>query len=97
MDEPWSKPDLLFLSSALKQGMSFAEAAGFLCRDKDEVRKKAKELGLRERVVCAQFANRLKKLSLPFRKPGPQPRSNDAACFWFALMPPLRAHSLSTS
>jgi hypothetical protein len=51
MDKTWSKPDLFFLSSALKQGMSFAEAAGFLRRDQDEVRKKAIELGLRERVV----------------------------------------------
>jgi hypothetical protein len=51
MDQPWSKSDLLFLRSSLAQGMSFAEAAGFLCRDKDEVRKKAKQLSLRERVV----------------------------------------------
>jgi hypothetical protein len=52
MDEPWSKQDLLFLRSSLAQGMSFAVTAGFLCRDKDEVQRKATELGL-SRVCVA--------------------------------------------
>jgi len=51
MDKLWLKPDLLFLRSSLDQGMSFAEVAGFLCRDEDAVRKKAEELGLRECAV----------------------------------------------
>ena len=32
----------------LAYGDTFAEAASFLCRDEDEVRQKAKELGLVE-------------------------------------------------
>jgi hypothetical protein len=51
MDKLWLKPDLLFLPSSLDQGMSFAEVAGFLCRNEDAVRKKAEELGLRECAV----------------------------------------------
>jgi len=70
MDQPWSKPDLLFLSSALKQGMSFAEAAGFLCRDKDEVRKKAKELGLRERVVLRSVRQQNEEAQSAIQKTG---------------------------
>jgi hypothetical protein len=75
MDEPWSKPDLLFLSSALKQGMSFAEAAGFLCRDKDEVRKKAKELdlrelGLRERGVLRSVRQQIEEAQSAIQKTG---------------------------
>jgi len=34
----------LFLRLALERGMSIAAVAGFLGRDEDEVRKKAKEL-----------------------------------------------------
>jgi hypothetical protein len=70
MDEPWLKPDLLFLSSALKQGMSFAEAAGFLCKDKDEVRKKAKELGLRERVVLRSVRQQIEEAQSAIQKTG---------------------------
>jgi hypothetical protein len=70
MDEPWLKRDLLFLRSALKQGMSFAEAAGFLCRDKDEVRKKAKELGLRERVVLRSVRQQIEEAQSAIQKTG---------------------------
>ena len=42
--EPWLKTDLFFLQNSLDHGMSFAEAAGFLCRTEEEVREKAKEL-----------------------------------------------------
>jgi hypothetical protein len=54
MDEYWAKPDLLFLRSSLARGMSFAEAARFLCRDKDEVRRKATELGLSRACAAAR-------------------------------------------
>ena len=43
-DEWWSPSDLLFLKDALARGMTYAEAAGFLSRDEDEVRKKAKQM-----------------------------------------------------
>jgi hypothetical protein len=52
MDEFWPRQDLLFLRCSLAQGMSFAQAAGFLCRDKDEVQRKAKKLRL-SRVYVA--------------------------------------------
>jgi hypothetical protein len=42
--KPWLDSDLLFLRLALTRGMSIAAVAGFLGRDEDEVRKKAKEL-----------------------------------------------------
>src|SRR3954453_13721616 len=42
--EPWLKADLLFLLTALEQGMPFAHVASFLCRTEHEVREKAKEL-----------------------------------------------------
>ena len=43
-DEWWSPSDLFFLKDALKRGMTYAEAAGFLSRDEDAVRKKAKQM-----------------------------------------------------
>jgi hypothetical protein len=43
-DEWWSPSDLFFLKDALGRGMSCAEVAGFLCRDEDEVRKKAEQM-----------------------------------------------------
>jgi hypothetical protein len=43
-DEYWLPSDLLFLKDALKRGMTYAEAAGFLSRDEDAVRKKAKQM-----------------------------------------------------
>ena len=75
MDQPWSKSDLLFLRSSLAQGMSFAEAAGFLCRDKDEVRKKAKELdlrelGLRERGVLRSVRQQIEEAQSAIQKNG---------------------------
>jgi hypothetical protein len=42
--KPWLDSDLLFLRLTLERGMSIAAVAGFLGRDEDEVRKKAKEL-----------------------------------------------------
>jgi hypothetical protein len=43
-DEWWSPSDLFFLKHALEHGMTFAEVAGFLSRDEDEVRKKAEQM-----------------------------------------------------
>jgi hypothetical protein len=40
----WSSSDLLFLTLALERGMTCADVAGFLSRDEDEVRKKAKQM-----------------------------------------------------
>jgi hypothetical protein len=37
---------LLFLRDSLQRGRSFAEIAGFLRRDENDVREKAKELEL---------------------------------------------------
>jgi hypothetical protein len=42
----WCNQDLFFLADALRRGSSFAEVARFLCRHEDEVREKAKELGI---------------------------------------------------
>jgi hypothetical protein len=45
--EPWSEMDLWEL---MKYRRSFAEVAGFLYRDEEEVRDMAKALGLKETV-----------------------------------------------
>jgi hypothetical protein len=50
--------------------MSFAEAAGFLCRDKDEVRKKAKQLSLRERVVLPAIRLHIEEAHSGIQKTG---------------------------
>ena len=44
--EPWSEMDISDLTNELTHGRTMAETASFLCRDEDEVRQKAKELGL---------------------------------------------------
>ena len=46
--EPWSELDIADLTHSLAYGNTIADAASLLCRDMDEVRKKAKELGLEE-------------------------------------------------
>jgi hypothetical protein len=43
-DEYWVPSDLLFLKLALQHGMTHAEVAGFLSRNEDEVRIKAKQM-----------------------------------------------------
>jgi hypothetical protein len=48
---PWSRQDLFFLDDALRRGCSFAEVAGFLGRNVDEIREKARELG----IACEEF------------------------------------------
>jgi hypothetical protein len=40
--------DISDLTHSLDYGDTFAQTASFLCRDEDEVRQKAKELGLVE-------------------------------------------------
>jgi len=43
--------DISDLTNELAHGRKMAETASFLCRDEDEVRQKAKELGLVEKHV----------------------------------------------
>jgi hypothetical protein len=40
--------DIAGLTNEIAHGRSMAETASFLCRDEDEVRQKARELGLTE-------------------------------------------------
>jgi hypothetical protein len=47
--EPWSEMDISDLTRCLDYGDTFAQTASFLCKDEDEVRQKAKELGLAEK------------------------------------------------
>jgi hypothetical protein len=49
--EPWSEMDISDLTNEIAHGRTMAETASFLCGDEDEVREKAKELGLVVRVV----------------------------------------------
>jgi hypothetical protein len=46
--EPWSEMDISDLTRSLDHGDTFAQTASFLCRDEDEVRQKARQLGLVE-------------------------------------------------
>jgi hypothetical protein len=46
--EPWSEMDVEDLRHSLDYGNTFAATARFLCRDEDEVRQKARALGLTE-------------------------------------------------
>ena len=48
---PWSEADISDPKNELDHGRTFAQTASFLCRDLDEVRQKAKELGLVEQHV----------------------------------------------
>ena len=47
--EPSSEIDISDLTNEIAHDRTMAETASFLCRDEDEVRQKAKELGLLER------------------------------------------------
>jgi hypothetical protein len=49
--EPWSEADISDLTNDIAHGRTMAQTASFLCRDLDEVRQKAKELGLVEQHV----------------------------------------------
>jgi hypothetical protein len=46
--EPWTEMNIQDLRASLDFGNTYADAASMLCRDEDEVRRKAKELGLVE-------------------------------------------------
>jgi hypothetical protein len=46
--EPWSEMDISDLTYSLDYGDTFAQTASFLCMDEDEVRQKARQLGLVE-------------------------------------------------
>jgi hypothetical protein len=46
--EPWSEMDIADLAHSLGFGNTIADASSMLCRDEDEVRQKATELGLVE-------------------------------------------------
>jgi hypothetical protein len=47
---PWSKADISDLKNEIARGRTFAQTASFLCRDEDEVRQKARQLGLNEHL-----------------------------------------------
>ena len=49
--EPWSEMDISDLTNEIAHGRTMAQTASFLCGDEDEVRQKAKELGLAERTL----------------------------------------------
>ena len=46
----WSDMDISDLTNEIAHGRTMAETASFLCRDEDEVRRKAKELRLVEQL-----------------------------------------------
>ena len=46
---PWSETDISDLTNEFARGQTMAQTASFLCRDEDEVRQKARELGLVDR------------------------------------------------
>jgi hypothetical protein len=48
--EPWSEMDISDLTNEIAHDRTMAEIASFLCRDEDEVRQKARELGLIEQT-----------------------------------------------
>jgi hypothetical protein len=48
--EPWSEADISDLKNEIDRGRTLAETASFLCRDEDEVRQKARQLGLVEQT-----------------------------------------------
>ena len=44
--KPWSEIDMLDFGNAVATGQSVEEIADFLCRTRQEVRDKARELGM---------------------------------------------------
>ena len=64
--EPWSEMDIQDLRTSLDFGNTIADAATMLCRDEDEVRQKAKELGLVEKHVRVILACRDDQARLVF-------------------------------
>jgi hypothetical protein len=60
-DEWWSPSDLFFLKDALKRGMTHAEVAGFLSRDEEAVRNKAKQLKTSSKRLRHSHHRRLRR------------------------------------
>jgi hypothetical protein len=60
--EPWSEMDVWELENSMEYGRSFAEVAGFLYRDEDEVRQKAKALGPKEGVGMGGWLRLMPKI-----------------------------------
>jgi hypothetical protein len=48
--KPWSEMDISDLTYEIARGRTMAETASFLCREEDEVRRKATQLGLVKHV-----------------------------------------------
>src|SRR5258708_7650280 len=63
------------LRASLDFGNTFADAASMLCRDEDEVRQKAKELGLVEGIVDQAMAAKVRPAVL-----GPQTQARTISC-----------------
>ena len=51
----WSKMDIWDLKNEIGRGRTVGQTASFLCRDEEEMRQKARELGL-----CEQLGKRLR-------------------------------------
>jgi hypothetical protein len=51
----WQQADLFFLKKSVEGGMPLEKAAGFLSRQVDEVREKARELGARPKKKPPQL------------------------------------------
>jgi hypothetical protein len=54
----WLESDLLFLSRSLESGMPIPDVAGFLARNEEEVREKAKELHRSTKAATGSGASR---------------------------------------
>jgi acetyl-CoA acetyltransferase len=55
----WCNQDLFFLADALRHGgMSYAAVAGFLGRERGEVREEAKRLGVKSRHLASRAPKR---------------------------------------
>ena len=76
--EPWSNADQFFLSNVLASGMSLAEAAGFLGRTEDEVRKYGALISSAQRRNNRRWATgkRSLRLAKPIDVARTRPRSS---------------------
>jgi len=76
--EPWSNADQFFLSNVLASGMSLAEAAGFLGRTEDEVRKYGALISSAQRRNNRRWATRKRRsrLAKPIDVARTRPRSS---------------------
>ena len=76
--EAWSNADQFFLSNVLASGMSLAEAAGFLGRTEDEVRKYGALISSAQRRNNRRWATRKRRsrLAKPIDVARTRPRSS---------------------